>query len=52
MAAMRNSSEAFLSRRSRRRLMRAWPDKGLVPVEHGRVTFLDKDRLRALVGPG
>ena len=52
VAAMRNSSEAFLSRRSRRRLMRAWQDKGLVPVEHGRVTFLDKDRLRALVGPG
>ncbi len=52
VAAMRNSSEAFLSRRSRRRLMRAWQDEGLVAVEHGRVTILDKDRLRALVGPG
>ncbi len=51
---MRNSSEAFLSRlsRSRRGLMRAWQDEGLVQVGHGRVTILDKDRLRALVGPG
>ncbi len=54
VAAMRNSSEAFLSclSRTRRRFMRAWQDEGLVQVGHGRVSILDKNRLRALVGPG
>ncbi len=40
-----------VSRESVNRLMRSWQDEGLVAVSHGRVTILDKDRLRALVGP-
>ncbi len=40
-----------VSRESVNKLMRNWQDEGLVAVSHGRVTILDKDRLRALVGP-
>ena len=40
-----------VSRESVNKLMRSWQEGGLVAVSHGRVTILDKDRLRALVGP-
>ncbi len=40
-----------VSRESINKLMRAWQDDGLVAVAHGRVTILDEDRLRGLVGP-
>ncbi len=41
-----------VSRESVNKLMRSWQDERLVAVSHGRVTILDKDRLRALVGAG
>ena len=40
-----------VSRESVNKLMRNWQEDGLVAVSHGRVTILDQERLKALVGP-